>query len=92
MTKKVIEIGYKFSCFPENFIKQQSSRKHSGQKTEASEFEVGSVKIENQEVRLAFSFDQTFYGILYGACKNHWGPVNLSNPLVLLAIKFRKFS
>jgi hypothetical protein len=42
----------------------QSSRKPSGPKTKASEFEVGSVKIENQEVRLAFSFDQTFYGIL----------------------------
>ena len=70
MRKEVIEIGYKFSYFPENFIKQQSSRKHSGLKTEASEFEVGSVKIENQEVRLAFSFDQTFYSIL-------WGPVKI---------------
>jgi hypothetical protein len=44
-------------------IYNQSSHKPSGPKTEASEFEVGSVKIEIQEVRLAFSFDQTFYGI-----------------------------
>jgi hypothetical protein len=50
------------------------------------------VKIENQEVRLAFGFDQTFYDIFLGACKNHWGPVNLDNPLVFLASKFRKFS
>jgi hypothetical protein len=38
----------------------QSSRKPTGPKTEASEFEVGPVKIENQEVRLAFGFYQTF--------------------------------
>jgi hypothetical protein len=42
----------------------QSSRKPTGPKTEASEFEVGPVKIENQEVRLAFGFYQTFYDIL----------------------------
>jgi hypothetical protein len=39
----------------------QSSRKPTGPKTEASEFEVGPVKIENEEVRLAFGFYQTFY-------------------------------
>jgi hypothetical protein len=33
----------------------QSSRKPTGPKTEASEFEVGPMKIENQEVRLAKS-------------------------------------
>ena len=47
----------------ENII-MQSSRKPTGPKTEASEFEVGPVKIENQEVRLTFGFYQTFYGIL----------------------------
>jgi hypothetical protein len=70
-------------------ISTQSSRKPTGPKTEASEFEVGPVKIENQEVRLAFGFYQTFYNILWGACKNHWGPVNSDNPLVLLASKFK---
>jgi hypothetical protein len=57
-------------------------RKPTGPKTEASEFEVVPVKIENQEVRLAFGFYKTFYDILEGACKNHWGPVNSENPLV----------
>jgi hypothetical protein len=42
----------------------QSSWKSTGPKTEASELEVGPVKIENQEVRLAFGFYQTFYDIL----------------------------
>jgi hypothetical protein len=49
----------------------------TGPKTEASEFEVRPVKIENQEVRMAFGFYQTFHDIRYGACKNHWEPVNL---------------
>jgi hypothetical protein len=35
----------------------------------ASKFEIGPVKIENQEVRLAFGFYQTFYHILLGASK-----------------------
>jgi hypothetical protein len=38
----------------------QSSRKLSGPKTEASAFEVGSVKIENQAVWLAFKFWSNF--------------------------------
>jgi hypothetical protein len=38
------------------------------------------VKYENQEVRLAFGFYQTFYDVLLGACKNPWGPVNSDNP------------
>jgi hypothetical protein len=36
------------------------SRKPTGPKTEASEFEFGPVKIENQEVRLAFGFLSNF--------------------------------
>jgi hypothetical protein len=44
---------------------KQSSRNPTGPKTEASESEeVGPVKIENQEARLAFGFYQTFYDIL----------------------------
>jgi hypothetical protein len=50
------------------------------------------VKIENQEVWLAFGFYQTFYDILSGACKNHWGAVTSDNPLALMASKFKKFS
>jgi hypothetical protein len=51
------------------------------------------VKIENQEVRLAFGFYQTFYDIYFrGPVKIIGGPVNLDNPLVLLASKFRNFS
>jgi hypothetical protein len=42
----------------------QSSGKPTGPNTEASEFEVGPVKIENQEVRLAFGFYTTFHDIL----------------------------
>jgi hypothetical protein len=45
-------------------VLRQSSGKPTGPKTEANEFEVGPVKIENQEVRLAFGFYQTFYDIL----------------------------
>lgn len=73
-----------------NTIYIQSSRKPIGSKTEDSEFEVGPVKIENQGVRMAFRF-LTFYDILEGACKNHWGPVNSDNLLFLLARKFKKF-
>jgi hypothetical protein len=40
----------------EDFDETHSSWKPTGPKTEASEFEVGPVKIENQEVRLAFGF------------------------------------
>ena len=47
-------------------IYAQSSRKPTGPKTEASEFEVRPVKIENQEVRLAFGFYQTFYDNYFG--------------------------
>jgi hypothetical protein len=36
----------------------------TGLKTEASEFEVGPVKTDNQEAQLAFGFYQTFYDIL----------------------------
>jgi hypothetical protein len=43
----------------------QSSQKTTGPKTEASEFEVRPVKIENQEVQLAFGFYQTFYEWIY---------------------------
>jgi hypothetical protein len=46
-------------------MRYQSSRKPTGPKTEASEFEVGPVKIENQEVRLTFGFYQTFYNIYF---------------------------
>jgi hypothetical protein len=42
-------------------IQLQSSRKPTGPKTEASEYEVGPVKTDNQEVRLAFGFYQTLY-------------------------------
>jgi hypothetical protein len=52
----------KYKLFFFSYI--QSSRKLTGPKTEASEFEVGPVKIENQEVQLAFDFYQTFYDIL----------------------------
>jgi hypothetical protein len=45
-------------------FKYQSSRKPTCPKTEASEFEVGPVKIENQEIRLVFGFYQAFYDIL----------------------------
>jgi hypothetical protein len=71
---------------------QQFSRKPTGPKTEASEFEVGPVKSENQEVRLAFGIYQTFYDILFGACKKLLGASKSDNPLVLLASKFKKFS
>jgi hypothetical protein len=47
----------------------QSSRKPTGPKTEASEFEVGPVKFENQEVRLAFGFYQIFMIYFRGPVK-----------------------
>ena len=35
------------------------------------------MKIENQEVRLAFGFYQTFYDNYFrGPVKNYWGPAN----------------
>ena len=69
MRKEVIQIGYKFSCFPENFIKQQSSRKHTGPKTEASEFEVGSVKIENKKSDWLLVFIKLFMVYFRGPVK-----------------------
>jgi hypothetical protein len=53
-----------YCCTTRVWSPTQSLRKPTGPKTEASEFEVGPVKIENQEVRLAFGFYQTFYNIV----------------------------
>jgi hypothetical protein len=67
-------------------IYTQSSRKPTGPKTEANEFEVGPVK----EVRLAFGFSNFFMIFFRGSVKIIAGPVNSDNQLVLLASKFKK--
>jgi hypothetical protein len=63
-TKKWTTAENNQSKYKAKLKQEQSSRKPTCPKTKASEFEVGPVKIENQEVRLAFAFYQTFYDIL----------------------------
>jgi hypothetical protein len=70
------------------------SRNPLVQKPRPVNFEVEPVKIENQEVRLAFEFSkQHLYNSVhrYFNCDIH-ALMNSGSPLVLLASKFTKFS